>query len=135
MAPCSFTAWEGAILRRRVVVKLVEREKGVKLIGPAGFNVIAADEGNITSSLPGEGEGPSGKLSYIRCLADYCAAGIEDDCRSGNVGTRTIRVGMVRGASDILLDIPLAIRRYVESANKRIDIRGPMFTAVEYTIG
>lgn len=135
VAPCSFTAWEGAILRRKVVVKLVEREKGVKLIGPAGFNVIAAHEGNITSSLPGDQEGPSEKLSYIRCLADYCAAGIEDDCRSGSVGTRTIRVGMVRGASDIFLEIPLAIRRYVESANKRIDIRGPMFTAVEYTIG
>ncbi len=135
VAPCSFTAWEGTIRRRRVLVELFEKEEGVKLIGPAALNVIMAENGNIISSLSGDEEDSSRRLSYIRCLADYCAARIEDDSRAGRLGTKVIRVGMVRGASDIFLEVPLAIRRYVESANKRIDIRGPMFTAVQYTIG
>lgn len=133
-SPCSFRAWEGRIRRRQVLVQLVESERDVKLVGPATMNVISAVNGNITSKLPGRGKVGSG-LSYIRCIADYCAATVEKRAAEGFRGIDSIRIGMVRSASDIYLDIPLAIRRYIESNNLKIEIKGPVFTTIEYRIG
>ncbi len=133
-SPCRFQAWEGRLAKRHVSVDLVETESGVKLIGPAGFNVLRVRDGDILA-LPPEKEGYRAEgLTYLRCLADYVAAQMEREAAEGLLGTRQVRVGNVRSASDISLSIPMAIRRYVESNNKRIDIRGPMFTTVEYTI-
>jgi len=134
VAPCSFAVWEGRLAGGQVTVQLVEVEKDVKLIGPASFNVIRVENGNIIASPPrAEGERP-GLLSYIRCMADSCASQIEREVEQGTSGTKEVRIGMVRSASDIYLDIPVAIRRFIESKNKKIDIRGPMFTTVRYSI-
>ena len=67
-------------------------------------------------------------------MADFCASQIEREAAQGTPDTREIRVGMVRSASDVYLEIPIAVRRFVESKNKKIDIRGPMFTTVRYSI-
>jgi len=133
-APCAFTVWDGTLGGHRVTVELVEVEEGVKLMGPAAFNVVRVEDGNIIASPPRANEGRAGQLSYIGCLADFCASQIEVDVEQGKLGTREIRVGMVRSASDIYLDIPIAVRRFVESRNKKIDIRGPMFATVRYSI-
>jgi len=102
-----------------VTVELVEVEKDVKLIGPAAFNVIRLENGNIIASPPrAEGERP-GCLSYIQCMADFCASQIEREAEQGAGGTKAIRVGMVRSASDIYLDIPVAVRRFIESKTRR----------------
>jgi len=133
VAPCTFAVWEGRLAGRQVTVELVEVEKDVKLIGPAAFNVIRLENGNIIASPPRAEERP-GRLSYIRCMADFCASQIEKEAEQGTSGTKAIRVGMVRSASDIYLDIPVAVRRFIESKNKKIDIRGPMFTTVRYSV-
>ena len=133
-SPCRFRAWEGRVRRRQVLVELVEPEKGVKLVGPATMNVITAVGGNITSKLPEGGDEVRG-LSYLQCIADYCAATVEGRAAEGFRGTESIRIGMVRSASDIYLEIPMAIRRYIESNNLKIEIKGPVFTTIEYRIG
>jgi len=132
-APCSYDVWSGSISGAEVQVRLVEVEKGHSLVGPAAFNVIYVRDGNIVSHPP-EGANGKGGISYIACFADYAAAMIEGKAKD-EAGSGKIRVGMVRSASDIHLAIPIAIRRYVESNNRTIDIRGPMFTTVEYEIG
>jgi len=132
LAPCRFKAWKGKVHRRQVLVELVEEEENVKLVGPAGLNIISARGGNIVSQLPEKTS--RGGLSYMQCIADYCAATIEKRAVAGFRGTDQVRIGMVRSASDIFLEIPLAIRKYIESNNLKIDIRGPVFTTIEYTV-
>ena len=136
MAPCAFNVWEGKMPGgQEVLVELVEVEEGMKLIGPAAFNVIRAEDGNIVAHMPRDGDDKVDRLTYIRCLADHCASRIEKEAKEGLPCRGQVRVGMVRAASDIYLGIPIAVRRFVESNNKRIDIRGPMFTTVRYKIG
>jgi O-phosphoseryl-tRNA synthetase len=132
LAPCRFKAWKGKVRHRQVLVELVEEEENVKLVGPAGRNIISARDGNIVSQLPEKAS--RGGLSYMQCIADYCAAMIESRVAEGFRGTDQVRIGMVRSASDIFLEIPLAIRKYIESNNLKIDIRGPVFTTIEYTV-
>jgi len=134
VAPCAFTAWEGHLAGLKVKVGLVEVEKDVKLTGPAAFNVVRVENGTIIASPPRAQEERPGRLSYIRCMADFCASQIEREAAQATPGTREIRVGMVRSASDVYLEIPIAVRRFIESKNKKIDIRGPMFTTVRYSI-
>jgi O-phosphoseryl-tRNA synthetase len=134
-SPCRFPAWDGQMGRdRHVSVDVVEVESGVKLIGPAGFNALRVQNGNIMALPPGKEGYKADGLTYIRCLADYVASRIEREAAEGALGTRQVRVGNVRSASDVYLTIPMAVRRFVESNNKKIDIRGPMFAMVEYTI-
>jgi len=133
-SPCRFSVWRGSIYGRGVQVEIVEEEEGVKLVGPAAFNVISARDGNIVSIAPGDPGYKTDGLSYIFLLAQYASSKIEEEAKSGLTGTRQIRVGMVRSAADIFLKIPLAVRRYIESRNKRIEIGGPVFTTVRYTI-
>ncbi len=133
-APCSFPAWKGSLYGKRVEVELTETEEGHTLTGPAAFNTISVEDGSIVSHRPKAGESDQG-LTYMKSVASYAAAETETMAQKGETGTGEIRVGMVRSPSDIYLSIPLAVRRYIESNNNRIDIAGPMFATIRYTIG
>ena len=139
-SPCEFKVFDGKLLGRRVVVRLVEPESGTKLIGPAGFNEIFVYDGNVVG-VPPEGwerdkflkaarrKGVSTGISYIRAFASLAAHEIERAVRGGRRRVR-IRVPVVKLLSDINLELEEPAQRYITDHEKRIDVRGPVFTTV-----
>jgi O-phosphoseryl-tRNA synthetase len=139
-SPCQFPAFDGRLLDRRVVVKVVEQERGTKLIGPAGFNEVYVYRGNIVGVPPRGWErdeflnevrtkGISTGIRYIDAFAALAASEIERAARGGKRQVK-VRVRNVKLPSDLNLAIDEAAQRYITSNKKRIDVRGPVFTTV-----
>ena len=119
IAPCEFLAWDDG----SKVVKLVETETGKRLIGPAGFNEICVAEGSIYSDIT-----PSGTytgINYMRAIAMVAAALIESS--DGNL---TYQVKTIKHLSDLNLQIPEAIRQYMEGQQKKIGVGGAVFVTI-----
>jgi O-phosphoseryl-tRNA synthetase len=120
IAPCEFLAWKD----ESVEVRILEKEAGKRLIGPAGFNEICVADGTIYSDVV-----PSGVhtgINYMRAIAMGAAAAIENS--SDNL---TYQVKGVRHLSDLNLEIPEAVRQHIEGQNKKIGVRGAVFVAIE----
>jgi O-phosphoseryl-tRNA synthetase len=120
IAPCEFLAWKDDSIE----VKVVETEAGKRLMGPAGFNEICVANGAIYSDIV-----PSGVytgMNYMRAIAMGAAAAIESS--SNNL---TYQVKGIRHLSDLNLEIPEAVRQYIEGQNKKIGVRGAVFVAIE----
>jgi O-phosphoseryl-tRNA synthetase len=120
IAPCEFLAWEDDSIQ----VKIIEKETGKRLIGPAGFNEICVANGAIYSDIV-----PSGVytgINYMRAIAMGAAALIENSSDSLNYQVKT-----VKHLSDINLQIPQTVREYMEGQHKKIGVRGAVFVAVE----
>ncbi|MEA1905104.1 MAG: O-phosphoserine--tRNA ligase [Candidatus Hadarchaeota archaeon] len=139
-SPCEFKAFEGRLSGKKVVVKLVEPESGTKLIGPAGFNQIFVHNGNVVG-VPPEGweqdkflkaarrGGVSTGVSYMRAFASLAAHEIERAVREEKRRVR-VRVPIVKLLSDINLELEEPAQRYITDNEKRIDVRGPVFTTI-----
>ena len=120
IAPCEFLAWKD----ESVEVKVVEKEAGKRLIGPAGFNEICVLDGAIYSDVV-----PSGVytgINYMRAIAMGAAAAIENSSDD-----LTYRVKGIKHLSDLNLEIPEAARQHVEGQNKKIGVKGAVFVAIE----
>ena len=144
-SPCEFKAFEGKLGGRRVIVRVVEPERGTKLIGPAGFNEIYVYEGNVVGVPPKGWEkdeflnsvrkkGVSTGISYIGAFAALAAQEIERAAKSGKKQVK-VRVRAAKLPSDINLVIDEAAQRYITANKKRIDVRGPVFTTVVAEFG
>ena len=144
-SPCEFKAYEGELLGKRVVVRVVEPETGTKLIGPAGFNTIYVYDGNIVGVPPKGWErdeflqtvrnrGVSTGIRYMDAFAALAANEIERAVQSGKRKAK-VRVPIVKLLSDINLILEEPASRYITDRKKRIDVRGPVFTTVEAEIG
>ncbi|MFP3897809.1 MAG: O-phosphoserine--tRNA ligase [Dehalococcoidia bacterium] len=120
LAPCEFPAWKD----RSVEVKIVERETGKKLIGPAGFNEICVLNGTIYSDIVPSGI-PTG-INYMRAIAMGVAAAIENGHRS-----LTYQVKGVRHLSDLNLQIPEPLLQHMEGQHKKIGVSGAVFVTIE----
>ena len=119
IAPAEFIAWEGKINNKEIKIKIIELEKGKKLIGPAGFNNIAVKNKNIVS---GEEAGTKTGFDYMTAIANKVAHEVENKHESFEY-----KVKMVRSLGDINLDIPKRVRNYIKANHKKLDIRGPVF--------
>jgi O-phosphoseryl-tRNA synthetase len=120
IAPCEFVAWRDKSLE----VRVVEKEAGKRLIGPAGFNEICVAAGSIYSDVA-----PSGVytgMNYMHAIAVGAAAAIE---KGGN--NLAYQVKGVKHLSDINLQIPEAVRQYIEGHQKKIKVGGAVFVAIE----
>ena len=120
IAPCEFLAWQD----KSVEVKVVEKEAGKRLIGPAGFNEICVANGSIYSDVV-----PSGihtGINYMHAIAMGAAAAIESS--SDNL---TYQVKGIRHLSDLNLQIPEAIREHIEGQQKKIGVAGAVFVTIE----
>ena len=120
IAPCEFLAWEDAL----VTVKVVEVEEGKRLIGPAGFNELCVADGAIYSDVVPSGE-YSG-INYMRAIALGAAALIE-----GSKEDLTCQVKTIKHLSDLNLQIPEAVREYIERQHKKIGVGGAVFVAIK----
>jgi O-phosphoseryl-tRNA synthetase len=139
-SPCEFKAFEGELMGKLVVVRVVEPESNTKLIGPAGFNTIYVYQGNIIG-LPPKGwekdeflqavrkDGVSTGIRYIDAFAALAAYEIERVVPRGDRAVK-VRVRAAKSPSDINITIGDAVQRYITSKKKRIDVRGPIFTTV-----
>jgi O-phosphoseryl-tRNA synthetase len=139
-SPCEFKAYDGQLGGRRVVVRVVEPERGTKLIGPAGFNEVYVHDGNIIG-LPPKGwkddeflgavreKGVSTGVRFIDAFAALAASEAEAAARKKSLQVE-VRIRNVKLPSDINLSIDKVAQRYITANKKRIDIRGPVFTTV-----
>jgi O-phosphoseryl-tRNA synthetase len=139
-SPCEFKVFEGELFNRHVSVSVVEPERGTKLIGPAGFNTIYVHDGNFIGVPPKGWEkdkflntvrewGVSTGIRYMDAFAALAAHEIERAARMGERKVK-VRVRAVKLLSDINLVLDRAAQRYITDNNKRIDVRGPVFTTV-----
>jgi len=120
IAPCEFSAWKD----KSIEVKVVEKEAGKRLIGPAGFNEICVANGSIYSDVV-----PSGihtGINYMRAIAMGAAAAIESS--NDNL---TYQVKGIRHLSDLNLQVPEAVREHIEGQQKKIGVAGAVFVAIE----
>jgi O-phosphoseryl-tRNA synthetase len=120
IAPCEFSAWND----KSVEVKVVEKEAGKRLIGPAGFNEICVADGSIYSDVV-----PSGihtEINYMHAIAIGAAAAIENS--NDNL---TYQVKGIRHLSDLNLQIPEVVREHIEGQQKKIGVAGAVFVTIE----
>ncbi len=138
--PCAFVAHHGAILGKKVEVKISEEEAGQNLLGPAALNEVYVYEGNVygVSKAKGPSEvmekGVATGITYLKAFADLAAWRIEEAVKA-NSEEAIVKVKGVKMPSDINLRITEPAMRYITGKNKRIDIRGPVFVAVSARIG
>jgi O-phosphoseryl-tRNA synthetase len=120
IAPCEFLAWKD----ESIEVRVVETEAGKRLIGPAGFNEICVANGAIYSDIT-----PSGVytgINYMRAIAMGAAAAIET-----SPDNLTYQVKGIKQLSNLNLQIPEAVRQYIEGQNKKIGVSGAVFVAID----
>jgi len=143
-SPCSFKAFEGDLGGKKVTVSVVEKEDGTKLIGPAALNEVVVYDGALygipkdTSKLKGNIDGilENGVHSvwnFIDAISNYFAAEIERQVQAGET-QGFIQVKMAKTSADINIKVGEKARRFMEGKNKPISIKGPVFTAVEFTV-
>ena len=130
VAPIEFIAWKGKKDNKDVVVKIIEPEKGQRLIGPAGFNKIIVQHGNIIGVDRNKSvKGAFAKFDYMRGIANKIASDIEKKNKSFEY-----RVRAARALGDINLNIPKDIKNYIKANRNKIDIKGPVFITIKVEI-
>ncbi|MBN2517844.1 MAG: O-phosphoserine--tRNA ligase [Candidatus Altiarchaeota archaeon] len=137
-SPCSFEAYKGTFLGKKIVVSVLEKESNTKLLGPATLNEIYVHNGGIYG-LPKEGfkdkakgiqeKGINTKITYLRAISDYFAARIEEAIKAGEPYSGQIK--MAKTAPDVNIKIGEHAARFLQSKRKEIMLKGPIFTAVE----
>ncbi len=139
VSPCEFLACDIDFdFGCRVKVFVYEDEENSKLLGPAALNDVFVADGRIlglpdTSNYKKQREkGVNARISFIEAAANLAAAKIEEAvfyCENGNVEFKMIKV-----PSEINLKVEPWAMRHITDNNKKIDVRGPVFTAVRWEI-
>ncbi|RLG14042.1 MAG: O-phosphoserine--tRNA ligase [Candidatus Nanohalarchaeota archaeon] len=126
IAPVEIPAWKGTINGKKIEVSLVEVEEGKKLIGPAAFNMIFVKKSNITGTLDKKAGEKTG-ISFIEAIANNAAGKIEQGLKK----EAKFYTGMVRSLANINLKVSAKTKKYIESNNRKIDIKGPVFVTIK----
>jgi O-phosphoseryl-tRNA synthetase len=134
-SPCEFTAYTGELLGSKIVVKLVEREEGTKLLGPAALNKIYIHEASVYGLSPNAmsdvtKDGVDTGLRYLTGIANLAAQKIEVSVKKGEKNI-AIKFRTAKTLGDINLILDKVAQRYITTKSKKIDIRGPVFLTVE----
>lgn len=138
-SPCEFLAWESdSFFGRKVLVYVFEAEENSRLLGPAALNEIFVSEGKVlgipdTSNFRKVREkGVNAGISYLDAVSGLAAARIEESAISGESGEVHFRMAKI--PSDVNVAIEPWAMRYITDNNRKIDLRGPVFTAVRWEI-
>ena len=137
--PAEVLAYEGELYGKKIRVSIVEKEKNVKLCGPAFSNEVVVYQGSILG-VPRSDKwshvfehGFTTGLRYIDSFAYFAARKIEEAVARG-LKELEIRTRVVEGLSDINLELQENIRKYIIASGGKIDIRGPMFVSIKYEL-
>jgi len=130
--PVNFTKH---IAGKRVKIEIVEEEDNTKLLGPAALNQIIVIDDSISGVSPSfVSEDPEKTVLTTTCtynegIANLAAWEIEQAAKKG-LSEVIIQVKGVKLPSDVNLKISDSVVRFINSNNKKIDIRGPVFTTI-----
>ncbi|VUT27598.1 MAG: O-phosphoserine--tRNA(Cys) ligase [Candidatus Syntrophoarchaeum sp. GoM_oil] len=139
-SPCEYSAWEGNFFgeAKTVKVDVIEPEENTRLCGPAFMNEIVVNDGNIYG-IPRIDkwkkifdEGVNTGIRFIDAFAAEAAADIERSAIKGEGFEARIRIVKTHG--DINIEIDPVTMNFVTGRNKKIDLRGPVFTTVRSEI-
>lgn len=127
-SPCKVEAYRGKFLGKQISVKIVEKEKGKKLLSFATLNPVIVKDGNIIGAMPDKIPKGSVKTdyNYLLGITNLVVHEIENAIRDKKSKVR-IRIPIVKRISDINLTVDESVSRFIESKGKKIDIRGPVF--------
>ncbi|MBD3262556.1 MAG: O-phosphoserine--tRNA ligase [Candidatus Altiarchaeales archaeon] len=141
-SPCRIPAWKGELAGVEVAVDVVEREENSKLLGPAAENEVYVFKGEVYG-LPKD----AGKLKYdiskikeggvklsfgfLDAVCAYFAKKTEEQIKEGG-RQGYLQVKMAKSPQDVNIHVQSKARRYIESQNKRISLKGPVFAAIQY---
>jgi O-phosphoseryl-tRNA synthetase len=159
-SPCEFTAFKGEFMGKPLEVKITEAEAGTKLLGPASWNRVYVFQGNIIGvphpaqmerfptpeitenilknlgneiiddlAIAAVKKGIPTGISYMEGVAAKAAYQIEEMVVSGEEQLN-LRTTIAKSPSDINLKLDNMAMRYINSRNKAIDIRGPIFCTI-----
>ena len=145
-SPFEYTVYDGPILGKRVILKIIQNEEGKRLLGRAAFNEIVVYNGDILG-IPKEDEGfPKRELikeakkygvtvgiRYIDSLAAFVANGMEEAIESGKKEFFMKRA-MTSTSGELNIKVKEDALKFITSKNKRIDLRGPVFIMVKAQI-
>lgn len=134
-SPIEIKAWEGIFKGKKIKVVILERDKGVSLLGPAALNKIWVNDGNILGLPPDETPEQAyftGK-TYLEGIANDMAYNIET-LLDQNKTSYEYRVKMCYRASEINIEVDDIVMEYIHSNQKKIDIRGPIFIGLKFEI-
>ncbi|MHC1585195.1 MAG: O-phosphoserine--tRNA ligase [Candidatus Syntropharchaeia archaeon] len=137
-SPCQFEAWKGEIFGREITVSIVEPEENTKLCGPAYLNEIVVYGGDVLGIPRSEKwekvfeEGTNTGIRFIDGFAALSAYEIEKATMEGK--DCEIRSRIIKSPGDINVIVDPVALRYITSKNKKIDVRGPLFTTVRSRI-
>ena len=136
-SPCEFLAYEsGSFMGRKLKVYVEEREENSKLLGPAAGNEIFISDGKVlgvpdTKSFKKvRDKGVNSYISYISAISNLAAARIEESALTGESGD--VQVKMAKLPSDLNIKIEPWAMRYITDRGLKVDLRGPVFTAVRW---
>jgi len=143
-SPCSFAAFGGSLWGRKIKVDVLEKEDNTLLLGPAALNDVIVFESGIygipkdASKLKANvadirAKGLKADFGFIDAIAAYFAHEIERAVASGE-SSGFIQMKMAKSPADVNISVSEAARRFVESKNKPISIKGPVFTAVSFQL-
>ncbi|MEA1925374.1 MAG: O-phosphoserine--tRNA ligase [Candidatus Altiarchaeota archaeon] len=135
-SPCRFHVWGGVVCGEPVDVYLVEKEDGKNLLGPAALNEIYVHDGSIygipddvkkldNKIVKVKENGIATGITYLEAIANLFAYQIEKK------EYEPMQIGMIKGPSNVNIEIDKTLRRYITSNNKRISIKGPVFISLE----
>ncbi|MFX0010715.1 MAG: O-phosphoserine--tRNA ligase [Candidatus Hermodarchaeota archaeon] len=132
-APIEIKVWEGMIKNRKIAVRLWEKDKDVKLLGPAAINKIWVKDGNIIGVAPNEviDDAIDTGLTYLEGIASEMAYNIET-LLDQNIDNYDHRVKMCYRASEVNLMLDDIFMEYLWNNQKKFDIRGPVFIGLSF---
>lgn len=137
-SPCEFEAWQGELFGRKLKVTLVEPEDKTKLCGPAYLNEILAYKGDLLG-LPKVDkwkevfeEGINTGIRFIDAFSYLAAHEIEISAAKGE--DCEIRIRIVKVPGEVNINVHPVAHRHITGNNKKIDLRGPVFTTVRMQI-
>jgi O-phosphoseryl-tRNA synthetase len=159
-SPCEFIVWKGPITlvqtsvisddqnvdetlrtpEKQLTVKVVRKDKGSHLCGPAMLNEIVVKNGDILGvQNPGQNPELTGavrtKINFLKAFSKFVGSEIENKIASGKIEElANINTGIIKSMEDINLQLDGRAVRYISSNNKEINVRGPLFVSVEFDI-
>lgn len=142
-SPCAHRVFKGLLLGKDVEIQILEKESGTKLLGPAAMNEIYVCDGGIFGIPKDKNllkekmkeikeKGLPTKISHLTAISNYFAAAIEDSISKEKNYSEQIK--MAKTSSDINIRIGERAARFIQSKEKQINLKGPIFTAIDAKI-